>query len=59
MSDTSDQKRKWRNQELIKDMKNGIDTARINLMESWFPNRPIIKKDKRALEMLKGKTRGK
>jgi len=43
-----------RTQELANDLKNGVYIQpRINLQESWFPNRGIIKKDKKAMRKLK------
>lgn len=40
------------NEEIIKKMKNGEDLATCNLQDTWFPPRPIIKKDKTALGFL-------
>ncbi len=49
---TSEIARKKRNEEIIRKMKSGESLAAMSTEASWFPPRPIIKKDKDALEVL-------
>lgn len=52
---TSEKKRKNRNRQIIEKMKRGEDLVAFDAFSSWFPPRPILKKDKKALEKLYGK----
>lgn len=47
-----ERKRKQRNAELIRKMKAGESLASIDLQQSWFPNRPVLPKDKDAINKL-------
>ncbi len=44
--------RKKRNQELIKRMREGDALRTVDSFSSWFPPRPIVKKDAEALAKL-------
>lgn len=45
-------KRKQANYELIQRMRAGSPLQRFSAQQSWFPPRPIIKKDRRAVARL-------
>jgi hypothetical protein len=40
------------NKDLIERMKSGDTLQRYNAQSSWFPPRPVIKKDLKAIDML-------
>ncbi|MBP9706033.1 MAG: hypothetical protein KBD78_00210 [Oligoflexales bacterium] len=44
--------RQKHNQELLSRMQNGEDLRKFNPEASWYPPRPIVKKDKSALTRL-------
>jgi hypothetical protein len=44
--------RKKHNQELIRRMRNGDSLKSFDNIASWYPPRPVIKKDPKAIEML-------
>lgn len=44
-----------RNKDLLERMRRGESLARTNLLESWFPKRPTIKKNKDALDFIHSK----
>lgn len=46
--------RKDRNSLLIKKMRNGENLTSFNSVDSWFPPRPIIEKDPKAITRLYG-----
>ena len=46
--------RRKQNLDLIKRMRNGDSLLSFDSHASWYPVRPIIKKDQRALEKLYG-----
>ena len=46
--------REKHNQDLLERMKSGENLQRYSSQASWFPPRPIIKKDNGAIEMLYG-----
>ena len=46
--------RKDRNADVIRRMKGGDQLSSFNSYSSWFPPRPIIEKDARAVEDLYG-----
>ena len=48
--------RNKRNQDLIRRMNEGEVLCSFDSKDSWFPPRPIIKKDKKALKRLYEKT---
>lgn len=41
-----------RNKEIIKRLKNGEDLKLYSTYDSWFPPRPVIKKDKNLIKKL-------
>lgn len=43
------------NQEILDRMKSGDTLQRYTAQASWFPPRPVIKKDTKAIEILYGK----
>jgi hypothetical protein len=45
-----DKKRKERNEDIVKRMKNGEDLSTIERSATWWPPRPIIKKSKKDIE---------
>jgi hypothetical protein len=48
-----EKQRQERNREICDKVKAGAYIpAKLNLQESWFPKRPIIKKDPKAIEKL-------
>jgi hypothetical protein len=47
--------RKERNSDVIRRMKNGDQLSSFNSYSSWFPPRPIIEKDAKAVKELYGK----
>jgi hypothetical protein len=49
---SSDLMRRLRNQDLIKRMQDGEPLQQFNSELSWFPPRPIIEKDQKALDKL-------
>ncbi len=51
---SSDKIRRERNAELLRRMKNGEVLTSYESAASWFPPRPIIEKDRRAIERLYG-----
>ncbi len=46
--------RKKHNREIVQRMKSGETLHRYNAQSSWFPPRPIIKKDEEAIKSLYG-----
>lgn len=48
--------REKHNQDLIDRMKSGENLQRYSSQASWFPPRPVIKKDPGAIETLYGKS---
>lgn len=46
--------REKHNQDIIERMKSGDTLQRYTAQSSWFPPRPVIKKDVSAIEMLYG-----
>jgi len=52
MDERTDKARKKRNKDLIHRMKAGHDMKAFDSAESWFPQRPLIKKDKKAMRRL-------
>lgn len=50
-----EQLRKIRNKELMRRVRNGESTNSFDSSASWFPPRPIIKKDPKAINQLYGK----
>jgi hypothetical protein len=46
--------RQKRNQEVLEKMKSGESLMKYDSSASWFPPRPIIKKDRKAIEVLHG-----
>lgn len=51
---TDQERRKKRNDELLLRFKNGESMALIDATATWFPPRPIIKKDEKEVERLFG-----
>lgn len=49
--------REKHNQDLINRMKSGENLQRYSSQSSWFPPRPVIKKDLSAIETLYGEKR--
>ena len=47
--------REERNKDIVRRMKAGDPLCGTDVMESWFPIRPPIKKDKKEIERLYGK----
>lgn len=45
-------RRKQHNKKVLKKMEKGESLSSFNSQSSWFPPRPIIKKDKKAVEKL-------
>lgn len=50
--------RKRHNEDLIRRMHNGEALCTFDSKDSWFPPRPIVKKDKKEVERLYGKGSG-
>lgn len=50
--DTAEKSRKKRNQELLEKMENGESLLAYTPEQSFFPERGIIKKDKKAIKKL-------
>ncbi len=50
-----EQLRKIRNKELMRRVRSGESTNSFDSFASWFPPRPIIKKDPQAIGVLYGK----
>jgi hypothetical protein len=48
--------REKHNQDIIERMKSGDTLQRYTAQSSWFPPRPVIKKDSQAIEILYGAT---
>ncbi len=53
-SSKDDELRKKRNQDLIKRMREGDSLKTMDSFSSWYPPRPIIKKDPQAVSKLYG-----
>lgn len=51
-SNKEEQKRREHNGDLIRRMKDGETLTSFDSTSSWFPPRPIVKKDQRAIERL-------
>ena len=51
----NEEKRKIRNQEICQAIKDGeyVPPA-MNIFQSWYPERPIIKKDQKAIKSIYG-----
>jgi hypothetical protein len=52
--DEIERKRQKHNKEIVERMRRGEELAEVDMMESWFPPRPIIKKDKKLMSRLYG-----
>ena len=48
----AEEKRKKANDDILKRMKNGDPLTSFSSHFSWFPPRPIVKKDKKAIAIL-------
>ena len=51
-SKTAEQKRKQHNYDLIRRMRNGDALYSFDSQQSWYPPRPIVKKDKSEMSRL-------
>lgn len=51
---TPEEKRKAKNDDLIRRMREGEDLKLYNASDTWFPPRPIIKKDQSLVDKLFG-----
>ena len=51
---TEEEKRRKRNEDLIRRVKNGEPTAMIDAAATWWPPRSKIEKDKKEVEKLFG-----
>lgn len=49
------EERKLRNKDLIRRLKAGEDLSTMSMQDSWFPPRPIIKKDTEKMLDMGGK----
>lgn len=49
-----EEERKRKNQELLARVRNGESTALIPASATWFPPRPILKKDEKEIKRLFG-----
>lgn len=47
--DDLETRRKKNNQDIVKRMREGDSLTSFNSVGSWFPPRPVIKKDKNAM----------
>ena len=47
-----DEERRRRNEDLVRRMKLGENLKRFDSEMSWFPPRPIIKKDRKLMEQV-------
>ena len=54
------EERERRNKDLVRRMKKGENLTAYNTQDTWFPNRPLIKKDKELIKKLYNEeTKGK
>ena len=52
--ETEAHKRRSHNTKVLKKMQKGESLAKMNSMLSWYPPRPVVKKDKYAIHKLYG-----
>lgn len=52
--DKDEKRRKSENDDLIRRMRMGESLVRVDVLDTWFPPRPTIKKDKDAIRRLYG-----
>lgn len=51
---TGDEHRRRENRDIIERMKRGETLVKTDVMSTWFPPRPIVKKDKREMARIYG-----
>lgn len=52
MNDLEKVRRKKKNEDIVKRMREGDTLSSYNSQNIWFPPRPVIKKDKNAMKII-------